>query len=208
MNPRPGVLETPGANLPPPSIPASSCRGRTEPRRFRTVPRTVPQGPQTAWLCQVGEVSKTVSGGFVRRGFKSLPLRLSSFAMGSRMSAEPGLSRREPKFQLRQRYGRRGLTGETRFPPCWNAAVSKTVSGGFVRRGFKSLPLRLTKRKPAYGKKLRASSLMPLALTTCAPRPLGTLKTRRAGRDWRAPPAPTSLLRLGPARDAAACRHY
>src|SRR6185437_7650906 len=25
-----------------------------------------------------------------------------------------------------------------------NAAVSKTVSGGFVRRGFKSLPLRLT----------------------------------------------------------------
>jgi hypothetical protein len=26
-----------------------------------------------------------------------------------------------------------------------NAAVSKTVSGGFVRRGFKSLPLRLTK---------------------------------------------------------------
>jgi len=84
--------------------------------------------------------------------------------MGSRMSAEPGLSRREPKFQLRQRYGRRGLTRETRFPPCWNAAVSKTVSGGFVRRGFKSLPLRLTKRKPAYGKELRASSLMPLAL--------------------------------------------
>jgi hypothetical protein len=25
-----------------------------------------------------------------------------------------------------------------------NAAVSKTVSGGFVRRGFKSLPLRST----------------------------------------------------------------
>jgi hypothetical protein len=88
-------------------------------------------------------VSKTVSGGFVRRGFKSLPLRLSSFAVGSGMPPEPGLARREPKFQLRQRYGRRGLTGETRFPPCWNAAVSKTVSGGFVRRGFKSLPLRL-----------------------------------------------------------------
>ena len=32
-----------------------------------------------------------------------------------------------------------------------NAAVSKTVSGGFVRRGFKSLPLRsfLHRRRPA-----------------------------------------------------------
>jgi hypothetical protein len=28
-----------------------------------------------------------------------------------------------------------------------NAAVSKTVSGGYVRRGFKSLPLRLTSQK-------------------------------------------------------------
>src|SRR5689334_10744136 len=61
--------------------------------------------------------------------------------------------------------------GETMFPPCApfavhrlgysfalalrlrggvaersNAAVSKTVSGGFVRRGFKSLPLRLPSR--------------------------------------------------------------
>ncbi len=31
-----------------------------------------------------------------------------------------------------------------------NAAVSKTVSGGFVRRGFKSLPLRLTSRNPPF----------------------------------------------------------
>jgi hypothetical protein len=32
-----------------------------------------------------------------------------------------------------------------------NAAVSKTVSGGFVRRGFKSLPLRLTHGSPPRG---------------------------------------------------------
>ena len=31
-----------------------------------------------------------------------------------------------------------------------NAAVSKTVTGGFVGRGFKSLPLRSTKPKPAW----------------------------------------------------------
>src|SRR2546423_3808769 len=30
-----------------------------------------------------------------------------------------------------------------------NAAVSKTVSGGYVRRGFKSLPLRSTTPEPA-----------------------------------------------------------
>jgi hypothetical protein len=32
-----------------------------------------------------------------------------------------------------------------------NAAVSKTVSGGFVRRGFKSLPLRLTEKPAGNG---------------------------------------------------------
>jgi hypothetical protein len=31
-----------------------------------------------------------------------------------------------------------------------NAAVSKTVSGGFVRRGFKSLPLRLLSRQEPW----------------------------------------------------------
>ena len=45
------------------------------------------------------------------------------------MPAELGFAQREPKFQLQRHNGRRGLTGETRFPPCWNAAVSKTVSG-------------------------------------------------------------------------------
>ena len=39
-----------------------------------------------------------------------------------------------------------------------NAAVSKTVSGGFVRRGFKSLPLRLVEPNPVSqaGFRLRA----------------------------------------------------
>jgi hypothetical protein len=60
--------------------------------------------------------------------------------------AEPGFARREPIRELKRE--RRGLTGETRFPPCY-AAVSKTVSGGFVRRGFKSLPLRLIQAKSA-----------------------------------------------------------
>ena len=36
-----------------------------------------------------------------------------------------------------------------------NAAVSKTVRGGFVPRGFKSLPLRLTGRNPVPAKGLR-----------------------------------------------------
>jgi hypothetical protein len=66
--------------------------------------------------------------------------------MSSRLKAEPGFARREPKRELQERNDRRGLTGETRFPPCRNAAVSKTVSGGFVRRGSKSLPLRLTEK--------------------------------------------------------------
>jgi hypothetical protein len=32
---------------------------------------------QAAWICGLGRISKTVNGGFVVRGFESLPLRCS-----------------------------------------------------------------------------------------------------------------------------------
>src|SRR5205823_3542707 len=45
-----------------------------------------------------------------------------------------------------------------------NAAVSKTVSGGFVRRGFKSLPLRSTQRCASRG---RTDELIPRRASQC-----------------------------------------
>jgi hypothetical protein len=116
----------------------------------------------------------------------------SSFALATRPSPPagpspaPAFAHRDVKKQrilCRWPQGSRGGVAERS-----NAAVSKTVSGGFVRRGFKSLPLRLTKRKPAYGKELRASPLMPLAsddLRTETSRDL--LKPGGPARDWRHP---------------------
>jgi hypothetical protein len=65
-----------------------------------------------------------------------------------------------------------------------NAAVSKTVSGGFVRRGFKSLPLRLLKPKP--------SPLRGFSASTCSEnRPVGlppetAKRPLETGAHWRA----------------------
>jgi hypothetical protein len=63
-------------------------------------------------------VSKTVSGGFVRRGFKSLPLRFSSSAMSIPSVGGAGLRPAGAEATFETTQTRRGLTGETRFPPC------------------------------------------------------------------------------------------
>src|SRR5215211_6486965 len=67
----------------------------------RVVSRT---GPEGAWLSEMREVSKTVSGLWVRRGFKSLPLRF--FAQpydklgASRRRAQSAGVRGSPLFRV------------------------------------------------------------------------------------------------------------
>ena len=66
-----------------------------------------------------------------------------------------------------------------------NAAVSKTVSGGFVRRGFKSLPLRFSPPKPTRSSRsaTRAESVSAHELAARAP----ALRTRPLVVPRRAP---------------------
>jgi hypothetical protein len=93
----------------------------------------------------------------VHRGFKSRPLR--------RNAGEPLVPPRVlPRAEDGLVFPDPGGVAERS-----NAAVSKTVRGGYVPRGFKSLPLRLDKPKPRCergfrlaGGHLRPTPRMPL----------------------------------------------
>jgi hypothetical protein len=105
-------------------------------------------------VAEGGALLRRYGGTNLHRGFESLLLRLAFLA------GRPAAGRATLSFA--------GGVAERS-----NAAVSKTVSGGFVRRGFKSLPLRLTKPKVVATQAIRVGD------RAAAPGPRLPLETAR-----------------------------